>query len=223
VATPAGLPRARAQTHQPRVYVPRPEVTDQDRADVAEYERLVGLELNYRAERQHNGNANQWLLANTRNVSHAPSPNGGTIDISGFLAPNLNHPFSSGAYHNNDGVLAGGAVGGGVFREIRRLPGQNRVIERLGTRTNTTRSGEHTRNRCNNIDVRDEWWVHWNGVRWWHWDAHNHADQEFSRGELVTEHPLSPDDAAELQRLRQIRNEARRGNPRHLQALWQTT
>jgi hypothetical protein len=221
-----GKQRTKYESAPKAAFVPRPEITQADREDVAEYQRLIQLERDQVVSQQHNREADRWRQDSTRNLNRAPSPlNGGTVDISDFLAVAGGagrSGYSTRPYHNQEGVLVGGAVRARVYTEI-RTKGHSRVIVGHGVHRYFTNGGTHRVIAGHESDVRNAWWVHWDGARWWHWNAWENTDVEFPRAERVVEDPLSAEEVAELRRLSQTKNNARRGHEgfRHLQTLWQ--
>ena len=205
-----------------------PEV-EEHRKLIKEYkelrEKLQTLNITHRQ----NIEALQWVAQNTRNRNHAPDHLGMTTDITAFVAiADGGQPpptYSTRPYYNGDGVMPGGAVGAGVYLEVKKDASQLRVIKEIAhqSRIYFTNGGTHRYRAGNFVDVTVAWWVRWDGARWWLWNVATYQDVEFRQGETQLETPLTFFELARLDILKQTRRDALVSGKGNLSQMWQAT
>ncbi|HEV7375962.1 MAG TPA: hypothetical protein VGN95_14680 [Pyrinomonadaceae bacterium] len=205
-----------------------PEV-EEHREAIKEYKALWQILENLRITRRMNNEAIQWRAQNTANRNRAPDHLGMPTDISAFVAivdGGVPPPtYSTRPYYNGDGVMAGGAVLAGVYLEVKKTATQIRVIDDVADPNSIyfTNGGTHRYRAGNAVDVTIAWWVRWDGARWWLWNVASHTDVEFSQGTTQPEIPLSIDQTARFDELKQMRTQAKASRRHNLTQMWQNT
>jgi hypothetical protein len=205
-----------------------PEETEH-KADKRQYLALVAKHEAHQQAARENRDATQWLADNARNRNRSPNNLGNSDDITAFVAvvdggaPAAG--YDSRDYFNGDRVMPGGRARRGRYLEVRRLPGSVRVIADTANapRMYYTNGGTHLRRAGHAVNVQQAWWTRWDGARWWYWDATNHQDEEFSRGTLVAEVPLTSSERTQLQTLGTKRTQARNSGRMKLINIWNNT